>query len=78
VLQISTAPGEGKRAIFIDSAMHAREWIGPPVALYAINQLTEFFDQSSNLLENVDFYIMPMVNPDGYLFTWEEASCNEK
>jgi murein tripeptide amidase MpaA len=75
VLQISTAPGEGKRAIFIDSAMHAREWIGPPVALYAINQLTEFYDQNSNLLENVDFYIMPMVNPDGYLFTWEEASC---
>lgn len=77
VLQISTAPAAGKPAIFIDSAMHAREWIGPPVALYAINQLTEFFDQNSALLENVDFFIMPVVNPDGYLFSWQEESIFE-
>jgi murein tripeptide amidase MpaA len=69
VLQIKkgTAPKPG---IFIDSAMHAREWIGPPVAIYAINQLTEFFDQNSFLLDEVDFFIMPIVNPDGYLHTW--------
>jgi len=77
VLQISTGPA-GKPAIFIDSAMHAREWIGPPVALYTINQLTEFFDQNSALLDDIDFYVMPVVNPDGYLYSWEQVITHKK
>ncbi|CAB3381382.1 Hypothetical predicted protein [Cloeon dipterum] len=70
VLHISTGPG--KPAIFINGAIHAREWIGPPVAMYAINQLTEFYDQNSAILNSVDFYIAPVVNPDGYVFSWEQ------
>ncbi|CAB3381385.1 Hypothetical predicted protein [Cloeon dipterum] len=71
VLHISTGPG--KPAIFINGAIHAREWIGPPVAMYAINQLTEFYDQNSAILNSVDFYIAPVVNPDGYVFSWEQV-----
>ncbi|KAL1501714.1 hypothetical protein ABEB36_006995 [Hypothenemus hampei] len=57
-----------KPAILIDAGIHCREWIAPPVALYTIHQLVE---NSSNaaLYQNVDWYIIPNLNPDGYEYT---------
>nr|XP_046468152.1 uncharacterized protein LOC124212306 [Neodiprion pinetum] len=66
-LKISSG-GTGKPAILIDSALHAREWITPPTALYIINQLVENSD-NADLYANVDWYIFPVLNPDGYEFT---------
>ncbi|XP_046736225.1 carboxypeptidase B-like [Diprion similis] len=66
-LKISSG-GTGKPAILIDSAMHAREWIAPTSALYAINQLVEN-SENSDLYASVDWYIFPVANPDGYEFT---------
>ncbi|MCL4169454.1 UNVERIFIED_CONTAM: hypothetical protein GTU68_045553, partial [Idotea baltica] len=49
------------------SGVHPREWIAPAAALYLIKKLTE----SASLTSQIDWYIMPMVNPDGYKYTWE-------
>ncbi|KAF2896455.1 hypothetical protein ILUMI_09720 [Ignelater luminosus] len=68
VIQISTNSSAGKPVIFIDAGIHAREWIAPAVALYAINQLVENKD-NANLLEKVDWNILPVLNPDGYEYT---------
>jgi len=51
--------------------MHAREWVACASLIYFINQLTNNSEYRS-LLEAMDFYVMPIVNPDGYEFTWEE------
>jgi murein tripeptide amidase MpaA len=48
-------------------AFHAREWISPAVVTYIIHQLVEE-PANLKLLQNVDWYIMPVVNPDGKLF----------
>jgi murein tripeptide amidase MpaA len=60
--------GEGKPALFIDAGIHAREWIAPTTALYAIKQLVEN-KTNSYIFEHIDIYVVPCLNPDGYEFT---------
>ncbi|XP_030029642.1 carboxypeptidase B-like [Manduca sexta] len=72
-VRISTSRFENLRkpVIIIDAAAHAREWVTPPVALYIINQLVvDIVD--SNLLEYIDWIIIPVVNPDGYEYSFDE------
>ena len=46
--------------------IHAREWISPAVATYIIQQLVEV-PANSKMFFDVDWYIMPVMNPDGIL-----------
>ncbi|KAH1011513.1 hypothetical protein HUJ04_000864 [Dendroctonus ponderosae] len=64
----SSGTSSPKPAIFIDAGIHCREWIAPPVALYAIQQLVENTANAA-LYANVDWYIVPNLNPDGYQYT---------
>ncbi|KAK0407714.1 hypothetical protein QR680_003546 [Steinernema hermaphroditum] len=59
VLQI----GHEGPALWIDAGIHAREWISVAVALKFIDQLVKHGGP------NVTFYIMPVVNPDGYSYS---------
>ncbi len=57
--------------------IHAREWISPAVATYIIHQLVEV-PSNERLLQNVDWYIMPVMNPDGitnFPVTASSSSC---
>lgn len=65
--------GTGKPLILVDAGIHAREWIAPATALYIIQELVE---NATNryLIENVDWYIIPVLNPDGYQFTHTNVS----
>ena len=67
-------PGpHSKPVIWLDCGIHAREWISPPACLYALDRLVEManaVDPRDNLLTIFDFYILPVVNPDGYVYSW--------
>jgi murein tripeptide amidase MpaA len=67
-LKIST--GSGKKAIWMDCAIHSREWAAPPVCLKTIEQVMA----SPELQNLVDWYILPLANPDGYSYTWSNVS----
>ncbi|XP_040576753.1 carboxypeptidase B isoform X1 [Lepeophtheirus salmonis] len=54
------------KRIFIDGGVHAREWISPAVALYIIYLLVERHEDNSKLINDFEWLIVPMVNPDGY------------
>uniref|UniRef100_A0AAR5Q8Y9 Peptidase M14 domain-containing protein n=1 Tax=Dendroctonus ponderosae TaxID=77166 RepID=A0AAR5Q8Y9_DENPD len=54
--------------IFIDAGIHAREWIATPSALYIISQLVEN-PAHARLHQNVNWAIIPAINPDGYEFS---------
>lgn len=72
---ITITNGDGrvnKNIIFIDAAMHAREWITPSMALFIMNELAVNYDQYRALLQEFDWIIMPVVNADGYEYTHEE------
>ncbi|XP_055532026.1 carboxypeptidase B-like [Wyeomyia smithii] len=58
--------------ILLDAGIHAREWIAPATALYAINQLVEHATNNKNVLSNLTWVILPVVNPDGYEYSHEQ------
>ena len=63
-----------KPVIWLDCGIHAREWVSPPACLHAIDKLIEnsnSVDPRENLLAVYDFYILPVANPDGYVYSWE-------
>ncbi|XP_022121400.2 carboxypeptidase B [Pieris rapae] len=72
-VRISTSRFEQlhKPVVFIDAAVHAREWVTPPVALYLIHKLVVDVTDP-DLVEKIDWIIFPMANPDGYEYSMKE------
>ena len=48
--------------------IHAREWISPATVTYIIRDLVTN-QRHDNMLDQYDFFILPVVNPDGYEYT---------
>ena len=76
VLKIGMSPlGDNTRAVWIDGGIHAREWISISTATYILQNLITNFtaenktDCSDDVIRSVDWYIAPLLNPDGYEFT---------
>ncbi|XP_062539331.1 zinc carboxypeptidase-like [Armigeres subalbatus] len=62
----------GNTAVFVECGIHAREWISPAVCTYILNQLlTSTVPDVQDLAENFDWFFFPVVNPDGYKYTFE-------
>lgn len=56
--------------VFIESGIHASEWIAPATAMYIFHQLlTSNNTEVRALAESHDWYIFPVFNPDGYEYT---------
>lgn len=75
--QISTTnfTDTSKPIYFMNAMLHAREWVTTPVAIYSIFRLVENLrSEDSDLLSDVDWIILPLVNPDGYEFSHTEVS----
>ncbi|CAH0714053.1 unnamed protein product, partial [Brenthis ino] len=71
-LKISTSnfTNTSKPIYYMDAAIHAREWVTVPLALYTVHRLVEDLrEEDRDLLENVDWIILPIVNPDGYEYS---------
>ncbi|CAG9112081.1 unnamed protein product [Plutella xylostella] len=56
-------------AVWIDAGMSPCEWVGPPTAIYMINELANDFTNQPYYITNKDWYIVPMINPDGYEYS---------
>lgn len=69
LVKISTG-GTGKKAIFVDGGIHAREWISPAYVTWLIHELVENYAAHPQYVDNIDWYIMPVINPDGYRYTF--------
>ncbi|KAI2807828.1 hypothetical protein BLOT_005768 [Blomia tropicalis] len=63
-IEILNNPSDG-RFIWIDACTHAREWVTVTTALYLIEQ---------TIVHKVpmNFIIVPVLNVDGYVYTWEK------
>ncbi|NXJ91083.1 CBPB2 Carboxypeptidase, partial [Corythaixoides concolor] len=77
VLKLSKGQTKSKSAIWIDCGIHAREWISPAFCLWFIGHATHMRERDqimTSLLEHFDFYVMPVMNVDGYEYTWSHPS----
>ncbi|MCA9311756.1 MAG: hypothetical protein KDA21_11160, partial [Phycisphaerales bacterium] len=67
-----TGPGSGKPQVAINACQHAREWIAPATAMYIADALVRGYGVDSGLTElvdSVDFHIILISNPDGFVYT---------
>jgi len=63
--------GTSLPAVWVDSNIHAREWISSATVLYIIDQiLTGTSADAQFMRNNYRWYIVPNLNPDGYEYTW--------
>lgn len=50
--------------------MHTTEWMTTSVALYIIYKLVEYLRvEDRDLLENIDWIVLPVQNPSGYEYS---------
>ncbi len=70
-----TGPGSTatRPAMVINGTQHAREWVTPMTTMYAVDRLLELYGtdpELTDLVNRIDFYFIPVLNPDGYAYTW--------
>ncbi|XP_018337843.1 PREDICTED: uncharacterized protein LOC108745920 [Trachymyrmex septentrionalis] len=67
-VQVSFKPNNP--GIFLEGGIHAREWISPATVMYILHQLLVSNNSDiRNLADSHDWYIFPLFNPDGYVYT---------
>ncbi|MHC5113703.1 MAG: M14 family zinc carboxypeptidase [Planctomycetota bacterium] len=70
-----TGPGTDKPAILYNSCQHAREWITPMTTMYILEHLVTQYGTDptvTSLVDAIEFFVIPIVNPDGYEWTWTD------
>jgi murein tripeptide amidase MpaA len=60
----------GDKKFYFEGLIHAREWISGMTVAYVTNELLTNYASDPSMLDEVEFVIVPVVNPDGYDFTW--------
>ncbi|XP_056445020.1 carboxypeptidase B2 [Gadus chalcogrammus] len=75
VLKLSaiSTTNTNKKAIWLDCGIHAREWIAPAFCLWFVQYSLSFYESNrdiATILDNMDVYVLPVMNPDGYKYTW--------
>ncbi|XP_029472564.1 mast cell carboxypeptidase A-like isoform X2 [Rhinatrema bivittatum] len=62
-----------RKAIFIDCGIHAREWISPAFCQWFVKEAIKTYRKDklmTKLLNSLTFYVLPVLNIDGYVWTW--------
>ncbi len=73
-LLISSDNGACKPVFVVVGTTHAREWLTPMSVMYLAELLIDGQGVNAGitaLLDDLDVLIVPVLNPDGYAFTWE-------
>jgi len=72
LLRVHKGDGIARPAALIGGGIHGDEYIGNRTAMAAAAMLAAGDDPlASQVLQRMDVYILPLINPDGYAATWE-------
>lgn len=70
---LTTAPAAGRRAIYVQCQIHAREWIAGATCNFIVNEIALAYNAGDavvrGILSRAAIHLVPFVNPDGYEFT---------
>ncbi|KAM9337305.1 carboxypeptidase B [Symphorus nematophorus] len=72
VLKLGKRTSSTKPAIFMDCGIHAREWISPAFCQWFVKEALSTYgsdSQMTSLLNEMDVFVLPVFNIDGYDFT---------
>ncbi|MCC7290569.1 MAG: hypothetical protein IT449_00745 [Phycisphaerales bacterium] len=74
-IRITGAGGGSKPGVFYIGCQHAREWLTPPIMAYTAEHLLENYGHDpavTAMVDGLEWYILPISNPDGYVYTWNQ------
>jgi murein tripeptide amidase MpaA len=69
----SAGPDTCKPMILLTGTQHAREWIATMVSTYLADRFVRQYDTDpavKAVVDSADIVIVPIVNPDGFEYTW--------
>lgn len=55
--------------IFVSAGKVARDWITVMAAVNVMHELLDHYDEHQNIVDDVEWFIIPVANPDGYEFS---------
>ncbi|XP_015214973.2 carboxypeptidase O [Lepisosteus oculatus] len=77
LLKIGIRTDTPKKAVWMDCGIHAREWIAPAFCQWFVKEILQKHKEDEKLntmLQNLDFYVTPVLNIDGYIYSWLNSS----
>ncbi|XP_042551983.1 carboxypeptidase A4 isoform X1 [Dipodomys spectabilis] len=72
VLKFSTGGDKQRPAIWLNAGIHSREWISQATAIWTARKIVSDYQKDpviTSILEKVDIFLLPVANPDGYVYT---------
>ncbi|KAJ3372877.1 hypothetical protein GGF31_001414 [Allomyces arbusculus] len=67
----STNLTQTKKQFYVQGGIHAREWIAHATTQYIAYNLATSDDKAiTSLLDEAEIVLVPVVNPDGYVYSW--------
>lgn len=70
-VRVNIGGGSNKKSIVFEGTHHAREWISTATVTWMLNELLTSNDQEVRSIANTyDWYMFPVTNPDGYVYSW--------
>ncbi|XP_064343432.1 carboxypeptidase A4 isoform X2 [Camelus dromedarius] len=72
ILKFSTGRGSQRPAIWLNAGIHSREWISQATAIWTARKIVTDYGKDpaiTSILEKMDIFLLPVANPDGYVYT---------
>jgi len=66
-------PNPNRPKVWIQCNIHAREWITSASCMFVVNEILNAYQVDpavTDLLQQLEFVIIPIVNPDGFSYSW--------
>ncbi|MBS0198171.1 MAG: hypothetical protein JSR77_15565 [Planctomycetes bacterium] len=70
-------PRSARPQVMVEGAQHAREWISPCVNMWVADRMLETYATDPairTVLDSVEVIVVPVINVDGYEYTWIPAN----
>src|SRR6185436_17289909 len=70
-------PRSTRSSVLFNGCQHAREWASPMTAMYVADTMLGSYATDTRvhaLLDKIEVIVIPIVNVDGYEYTWASSS----
>lgn len=59
--------------VLVTAGASARDWISVMAAVDIMHELVEHYEDFRNIVDDLEWFVIPVANPDGYVFSMTEG-----